>query len=126
MNPIQDTLAILNNNNPNTEFSYEKEQMILETKVEELTGRIDFTLQSMINKRQPRTFGTEVNLQSQNMQNVFSLDANMHIESFTELFNFIWDLWCQYGSDEQEFMYFGKQGWEKIKLSREEIRGITR
>jgi len=122
MNPIQDTLAILNNNNPNTEFSYEKEQMILETKVEELTGQIDFTLQSMINKRQPRTLG-EVNLQSQNMQNVFSLDANMHIESFCDLFNFIWDLWCQYGSDEQEFMYFGKQGWEKIKLSREEIQG---
>jgi hypothetical protein len=32
-------------------------------------------------------------------------------------------LWCQYGSDEYEFAYFGKQGWEKIKLNREEIQG---
>jgi hypothetical protein len=122
MNPIQDTLALLNNTNLNTEFSYKDEQMILETKVEELIGQVDFTLQSMINKRQPRTLG-EVEMQQQNMQNVFSLDANMHTEAFSELFNWIWDLWCQYGSDEYEFAYFGKQGWEKIKLSREEIQG---
>ena len=122
MNPLQDTLAILNNNNPNTEFSYEREQMGLQAQVEELIGQVDFTLQSMINKRQPRTLG-EVQMQQQNMQNVFSLDANMHTEAFSELFNWIWDLWCQYGSDEYEFSYFGKQGWEKIKLNREEIQG---
>lgn len=122
MNPINDTLTILNNSNPNTEFSYEREQMALETKIEELIGQVDFTLQSMINKRQPRTLG-EVQMQQQNMQMVFSLDASMHTEAFTDLFNFIWDLWCQYGSDEYEFAYFGKQGWEKIKLNREEVQG---
>lgn len=122
MNPLADTLQILNNNNPNVEFSYEREQMVLETKIEELIGQVDFTLQSMINKRQPRTLG-EVQMQQQNMQMVFSLDASMHTESFSDLFNWIWDLWCQYGSDEYEFSYFGKQGWEKIKLNREEIQG---
>jgi hypothetical protein len=122
MNPINDTLSILNNNNPNVEFSYEREQMGLQAQIEELIGQVDFTLQSMINKRQPRTLG-EVQMQQQNMQNVFSLDANMHTEAFSELFNFIWDLWCQYGNDEYEFAYFGKQGWEKIRLSREEIQG---
>jgi hypothetical protein len=122
MNPINDTLAILNNNNPNTEFSYEREQMGLQAQVEELIGQVDFTLQSMINKRQPRTLG-EVQMQQQNMQNVFSLDASMHTEAFTDLFNWIWDLWCQYGNDEYEFAYFGKQGWEKIRLTREEIQG---
>jgi len=122
MNPINDTLAILNNNNPNTEFSYEREQMGLQAQVEELIGQVDFTLQSMINKRQPRTLG-EVQMQQQNMQNVFSLDASMHTEAFSDLFNWIWDLWCQYGNDEYEFAYFGKQGWENIRLTREEIQG---
>ena len=42
---------------------------------------------------------------------------------FTELVNFIWDLWCQYGTDEYEFNYFGENGWEKIKLTKEEIQG---
>ena len=122
MNPIKDTLDILNNNNPNTEFSYEREQMGLQAQTEEMIGQVDFTLQSMINKRQPRTLG-EVQLQNQNMQNVFSLDASMHTEAFSDLFNWIWDLWCQYGNDAYEFAYFGKQGWEKIRLSREEIQG---
>lgn len=122
MNPINDTLTILNNSNPNTEFSYEREQMALESKIEELIGQVDYTLQSMINKRQPRTLG-EVQMQGQSMQQVFSLDAAMHTAAFSELFNFIWDLWCQYGNDEYEFGYFGKQGWEKIKLTREEIQG---
>ncbi len=122
MNPLRDTIDVLNNNNPNVEYSYEREQMLLEGKVSELVGQIDFTLQSQINKRQPRTLG-EVNLQVQNTQNVFSLDVTLFRNSFSELVNWVWELWCQYGSDEYEFSYFGKEGWEKIKLSREELQG---
>ena len=122
MQPLNDLIAPLNNNNPNVEFSYEREQMILETKVEELIGQVDFTLQSMINKRQPRTLG-EVQLQQQNMQMVFSLDAELFRMAFEELFNWIWELWCQYGDDSYEFMYFGREGWQPIKLTKEEIQG---
>jgi len=122
MNQLNDIIAPINNNNPNVEFSYEREQMMLETKVEELIGQVDYTLQSMINKRQPRTLG-EVEMQQQNMNMVFSLDAELHRGSFEELFNWIYDLWCQYGDDEYEFAYFGKEGWEKIKLTREELQG---
>lgn len=122
MNPLNDTLTVLNSNNPNAEFSYKDEQMILESKIEELIGQVDFTLQSMINKRQPRTLG-EVQMQQQNMQMVFSLDATMNTEAFSELFSMVWDLWCQYGDDDYEFAYFGKEGWEKIRLTREEIQG---
>lgn len=122
LQPLNDVVTILNNTNPNVDFSYEREQQILESKLEELIGQIDYTLQSQINKRQPRTLG-EVQLQAQNAQQVFALDAGMMVEQFTELFNQIWDLWCQYGSDEYEFNYFGEQGWEKIKLSKEEIQG---
>lgn len=122
MGPLRDNVDVLNNTNPNAEFSYEREQQILESKLEELFGQTDFTLQSMINKRQPRTLG-EVELQQQNMQQVFALDAGMHTEQFTELVNHVWDLWCQYGPDEYEFNYFGQQGWEKIKMSKEEIQG---
>lgn len=117
-----DDVVMVNNTNLNTDFSYEKEQMILESKIEELIGQVDFSLQSMINRRQPRT-AFEVSQQQSSMQNVFSLDADLYIESFSELFNMVWDLWCQYGDDETEFAYFGENGWEQIKLNREEIQG---
>lgn len=122
MQPLNDSLAALNLQNPNVEYSYEKEQMLLETKIEELVGQVDFSLHSMINKRQPRTLG-EVQMQWQSGQLVFSLDSDMMRESFGELFEFIWALWCQYGQDNYEFAYFGQNGWEKIKLNKEEIQG---
>jgi hypothetical protein len=117
-----DDVLMINNTNLNTDFSYEKEQMILESKIEELIGQVDYSLQSMINRRQPRT-AFEVSQQQSSMQNVFSLDADLYIESFSELFNMVWDLWCQYGNDQEEFAYFGENGWEQIRLTREEIQG---
>lgn len=122
LQPLRDTVDVLNNNNSNVEFSYEREQQLLESKLEEMIGQIDYTLQSQINRRQPRTLG-EVELQASNAQQVFSLDAGMHTEQFTELFNFVWDLWCQYGPDEYEFNYFGQDGYEPIKMTKEEIQG---
>lgn len=122
MNPLSDTLNILNNSNSNVEFSYEKEEQILEGKVQELIGQVDFTLQSQINRRQPRTLG-EVELQSQNQQMVFSLDASLCKDAFEKVFNWVWDLWSQFGQDVYEFAYFGKEGWEKIRMTREETQG---
>lgn len=123
--PLTDTVTVLNSNNPNVEYSYKDEQMILESKIEELTGQVDYSLQSMINKRQPRTLG-EVELQNQSAQNVFNLDSDMFRYQFAELFGWIWDLWSQYGNDQEEFMYFGQNGWEPIRLSKEEIQGKYR
>jgi len=122
MQPLTDLIAPLNNNNPNVEFSYKDEQMLLETKVQELLGQPDYTLQSMINRRQPRTLG-EVQMQSQGMQNMFTLDADLFRMSFEELFNWIWDLWCQYGDEEYTFAYFGKNGYEPIRMTKEETQG---
>lgn len=122
LQPLTDTLALVNNSNTNVEFSYEKEEQILKGQLEELIGQPDFNLQSMINKRQPRTLG-EVQSQQQSLQQLFGLDAGMMAGQFTELVNMVWDLWCQYGSDEYEFNYFGQNGWEKIKLTKEEIQG---
>jgi hypothetical protein len=124
MGDLRNTIDILNNNNPNVEFSYEKEEQILLGRIEECIGQADFTLQSQINKREPRTFG-EVSLQQQDQQKVFSLDASLHIEKFSDLFSMMWDLWCQYGPDEYEFEYFQNQ-WERLKLTREEIQGKYR
>lgn len=117
-----DDVTFMQNTNLNADFSYKDEQMILEMKIEELVGQIDFGLQSMVNRRQPRT-AFEVQQQGQSAQTVFSLDADTYIEAFSELFSFVWDLWCQYGNDEEEFMYFGENGWEKIRLTREEVQG---
>lgn len=122
MQPLNDSIQQINSANPNVNFGYEREQMILETKIQELVGQLDYSLQSMINKREPRTLG-EVQLQSNSMQQVQSLSGNYFREQFEELFNWIWELWCQYGDDEYEFAYFGKEGWEPIKLTKEEIQG---
>ena len=119
---LKNVVDVINANNPNVEFSYEKEENILLSRIEELIGQMDFSLHSMLNKREPRTLG-EVNLQVQNMQTVFSMDASVHINSFTDLFNMIWELWCEHGKDEYEFSYFGERGMERIKMSREEIQG---
>jgi len=124
MNDLRNTIDILNNNNPSVEMSYEREEQILLGRTEELIGQIDFTLQSQINRREPRTFG-EVSLQQQSQQMVFSLDASLHTEAFSELFEMMWSDWCQYGPDEYEFEFFQNQ-WEKIKMSREEIQGKYR
>ena len=123
MNSLAETIAPLNKSNPNIEFSYKDEEMMLNAKVEELIGQVDFTLQSMINKRQPRTLG-EVQLQNQNMQQVFSLDADMFRGQFEELINWVYELWCQYGDDQYEFMYFGQSSnGERIKITKEELQG---
>lgn len=122
MTPLSDVMQPMNNTNSQAEFSYKDEQMILESKIEELLGQVDYNLQSMINKRQPRTLG-EVNQQAQAAQTTFSLDAALFKGQIEELFNWYWDLWCQYGDDQEEFSYFGKDGWEKIRLSREEVKG---
>lgn len=125
MADLGNTISLLNNNNPAVEMSYEREEQILLGRIEELIGQVDFTLQSQINRREPRTLG-EVQFQMQNQQTVFALDAAIHVEQFSEFFSQIFDLWCQYGPDEYEFEYFGEQKWEKIKLDREEIQGKYR
>lgn len=126
LNPLNDTIAAINMHNPNAEFSYEREQMILETKIQEMHGQIDYSLQSLINKRQPRTLG-EVEAQATGASNNFALDVKHYISSFSQIFEMIWELWCQYGPDEYEFLYFGQsQRGEKIKLTKEEIQGKYR
>lgn len=121
MQDLSDILQPINAHNPNVELSYEREQLLLETKVEELIGQIDSSLHSIINRRQPRT-ATEVSQQAQSMNQVFSLDADLYRESFTELINWIWELDNQYGDEEVRFAYFGREGYEDITLSREEIQ----
>lgn len=121
--PFDDALKVMDFHNPNIEFSYEREQMILETKIQELTGIVDYSLNSMINRRQPRTLG-EVEAQASDANRVFSLDVSHYTQAFTKLIQKIYELWCEYGEEEYEFKYFGEasQG-ETIKLSREEIQG---
>lgn len=120
---LTDVVQALNFHNPNVEFSYEREQMLLETKANELIGQTDFTLQSLINKREPRTLG-EVQLQQASNQSVFSLDAQLYVESFSKLFNMILELWVQFGQDQYEFLYFGDDPskGEVIQITKEEIQ----
>jgi hypothetical protein len=118
---LQDAVQALNFHNPSVEYSYEREQQLLESKAQELLGQPDYSLQSQINRREPRTLG-EVQMQSASYSNIFALDAAMFTDSFTELFNMILELWSMYGPEEYEFTYFGSEGPESVKLNREEIQ----
>lgn len=123
--PFDEAFRMINNTNLNAEFSYKDELQQLNAETEELLGEINFTLQSQINKRQPRT-GTEVEAQMQNMMPSANLEGDMVAEGFSELFQMILALWCQYGPDAYEFQYFGPnaQGkFETIKLTKEQLEG---
>lgn len=120
---LKNVVDVVGANNPNVEMSYEREEQSLLGRVEELIGQMDFSLHNQINKRDARTLG-EVNLQQQNMNTTFSMDASVMNQSFSEVFSMVYELWCQYGKDEVEFAYFGTDNkTETIKLTREEIQG---
>ena len=119
---LSDVIQPFERTNSQAEFSYEREQMMLEGKISELNGTVDFNLQSMINKREPRT-KFEAQEHTADAAKTSSLDATYHTDQFEELFNWVWELWCMYGDDEYEFAYFGNTGLETIKINREEIQG---
>lgn len=122
MQPLSDSVSLLNSNNPNVDFSYEKEEQILLGRLEELTGQVDFNIQSQINRREPRT-ASEVRLQASSAASVFSMDLSLHIDSFSKLIREVHALWSELGPEEYEFQYFGEKKQETIKLTREEIQG---
>ena len=120
--PLNDAIQLMNNNNPNVEFSYEREELLLKTTIQEYLGQVDYSVQSMINKRQPRTLG-EVQMQSQAANMVFSLDASMYAFSLAEIFNQILELCQQYMPDRIYTLVVGQDGVQPLHVSRDEIQG---
>jgi hypothetical protein len=120
--PLNDAIQLMNNNNPNIEFSYEREELLLKTTIQEYLGQMDYSVQSMINKRQPRTLG-EVQMQSQAANMVFSLDASMYASSLAEIFNQILELCQQYMPDRIYTLVVGQEGVQPLHVSRDEIQG---
>jgi hypothetical protein len=120
--PLNDALQIMNNNNQGIEFSYEREELLLKTVIQEYLGQMDYSVQSMINKRQPRTLG-EVQMQSQAANMVFSLDASMYANSLTEVFTQILELCQQYMPEQIFTLIVGQDGVQPLRLTRDEIQG---
>jgi len=120
--PLNDAIQIMNNNNPGIEFSYEREELLLKTTIQEYLGQMDYSVQSMINKRQPRTLG-EVQMQSQAANMVFSLDASMYANALSEVFTQILELCQQYMPERIFTMIVGQQGIQPLHISRDEIQG---
>lgn len=123
--PFEQAFQMVNNTNLNAEFSYKDEYQQLQAETEELLGEVNFTLQSQINKRQPRT-GTEVEAQVQGAMPSTNLEGDMIMEGFNDLIQKVFALWCKYGPDDYEFQYFGPSQngqFETIKLKKEELQG---
>jgi hypothetical protein len=112
----------MENSNANVEFSYEREEMLLKTVIQEYLGQLDYSLQSMINKRQPRTLG-EVQMQAQNANQVFSLDSTMWTNSLSEVFTQILELCQQYMPERVFALVVGTDDLEPIHMTRDEIQG---
>ena len=122
MGALDDSIKLMDNSNANTEFSYEREEMLLKTVIQEYLGQVDYSLQSMINKRQPRTLG-EVQMQAQNANQVFSLDATMWTASLSELFTQMLELCQQYMPERVFALVTGQDDLEPIHMTRDEIQG---
>jgi hypothetical protein len=122
MTPLTDAIQVLNNNNPNVEFSYEREELLLKSNIQEYLGQMDYSVQSMINKRQPRTLG-EVQMQAQSANTVFALDVNIFTSALTELFDQILEFSQQYMPERVFALITGDNGVEPLHLTRDEIQG---
>lgn len=123
--PFAEAFQMMNNTNLNAEFSNNDEIQKLNAETEELLGEINFTLQSQINKRQPRT-GVEVSAQVQSGMPSANMEGDLVADGFNDFVQKVFALWCKYGDDEYEFQYFGpnSQGqFETIKLTKEELQG---
>ena len=122
MTPLDDAIKLMDNSNANTEFSYEREELLLKTVIQEYLGQVDYSLQSMINKRQPRTLG-EVQMQAQNANQVFSLDVVVWTNSLSELFTQSLELCQQYMPERVFALISGQNDLEPLHLTRDEIQG---
>jgi len=122
MTPLNDAIAPLERTNPNAEYSYEREEMLLKSSIQEYLGQMDYSVQSMINKRQPRTLG-EVQMQSQSASIVFSLDATLFANALSELYSQILELCQQYMPERVYALVVGERGIEPIHMTRDEIQG---
>ncbi len=122
--PFSEVFQMVNNTNLNAEFSNKDEIQQLNAETEELLGEVNFTLQSQINKRQPRT-GVEVDAQVQAAVPQSTIEGDIVCHGFSRLFQMIVDLWSQFGEDTYTFNYFGNQNGkpEQIKIGKEELQG---
>lgn len=118
--PLNDAVSMLNNTNTNAEFSYRDEEMMLKMEIQEIFGQTDFSMQSVVNRRQPRT-AAEVMAQQQSAGNVFSLDSLIFGEAMSDLLTQIVQLTQQYLPDEVFFSVVGEGG--SVRLTRDEIQG---
>lgn len=120
LTPLDDAVKVLRNESSNAEYSYRDEEMLLKLEVQELYGVQDFSLQSVVNRRQPRT-ASEVMAQQQSGSVVFSLDSLLFSESMSDMLTQVVQLIQQYLPDKVFFSVVGEG--VSAHLSREEIQG---
>ena len=123
--PLGDAVQILRNESTNVEFSYRDEELLLKSEVQELLGHSDFSTQSLINRREPRT-ATEVGAAQQAANVVFTMESMLWADNMSELFQMTLALLQQYLPNEVYFSVVGEGA--SIRLTRDEIQGeyITR
>ena len=120
--PLDDAFKVMDNHNSNVDFSYEREELMLKSTIQEYLGQVDYSVQSMINKRQPRTLG-EVQMQAQSANTVFALDVALFTNALSELFTQILELCQQYMPERIFALVTGENGIEPLNLTRDEIQG---
>lgn len=120
LTPLEDAVKVLRNESSNAEFSYRDEEMLLKGEAQELYGLVDYSMQSQINRRQPRT-ASEVMAQQQSGSTVFSLDSLLLAESLSDVLTQVVQLTQQYLPDEVFFSVVGEG--MSARLTRDEIQG---
>lgn len=120
LTPLEDAVKVLRNESSNAEYSYRDEEMLLKGEVQELYGIVDYSLQSQMNRREPRT-ASEVMAQQQSGSVIFSLDSLLVSEALSELLTQIVQLTQQYVPDSVFFSVAGEG--TSARLKRDEIQG---
>lgn len=105
---------------PAHDISYEREEQILKTWAEELSGLMDSGITRSTSAVQGRT-ATEVEAIQTENATVFSLDAENWQGNMRRVYEQIIGLWQQYGPDEVEIAVIGED--LPIKVSRQDIAG---
>lgn len=120
MVPVMDPSDVAPMQVPNLDMSFEREEQLLKTWVEQHLGATDFSLSNPLSSlTEPRTKYEIQQVQASARQSL-SLRGLVFQKMLEEVYDEFFDMWHEYGPDE---VYARVTGQEPVRLSKEDLEG---